>query len=250
MLRTLFLLPLLSFPAALAAPLLAAASRRQTAAITAVSAADTAAFKPFTFYASAAYCQPTDTLAWSCGANCDANPDFQPITSGGDGVASQFCELVQSMLFALSLTYLVYVGYDPDLDTVVVGHQGTNPEKMYAILPFGLSLPLKHTRSIPLVEDSDFFLDSLDPDLFPGIASSVQVHNGFRDSQARSAPAVLAAVQSALAQTGTTSVTVVGHSLGAAIALIDSLYLSLQLGTSVNVRTIGYGMPRVSVSGL
>jgi triacylglycerol esterase/lipase EstA (alpha/beta hydrolase family) len=78
----------------------------------------------------------------------------------------------------------------------------------------------------------------------------VQVHNGFRDSQARSAPAVLAAVQSALAQTGTSSVAVVGHSLGAAIALIDSLYLSLQLGTSVNVRTIGYGMPRVSVSGL
>jgi hypothetical protein len=109
---------------------------------------------------------------------------------------------------------------------------------------------LSSSRSISLVEDSDFFLDSLDPHLFPGISSSVQVHNGFRDSQARSAVAVLAAVRSVLAKKGTSNVTVVGHSLGAAIALIDSLYLSLQLGPSVNVRTIGYGMPRVSVFSL
>jgi hypothetical protein len=94
MLRALFLLPLLSLPAALAAPLLTATSRRQSAAITTISTAQTAAFKPFTFYASAAYCQPKATLAWSCGANCNANPGFQPFTSGGDGVVSQFCERV------------------------------------------------------------------------------------------------------------------------------------------------------------
>ncbi len=43
----------------------------------------------------------------------------------------------------------------------------------------------------------------------------------------------------------TTSVTVVGHSLGAAIALLDGVYLDLQLPTA-SVSVISYGMPRVS----
>jgi hypothetical protein len=43
----------------------------------------------------------------------------------------------------------------------------------------------------------------------------------------------------------TSSVTVVGHSLGAALALLDGLSLRLRLDSSVNVRVIGYGMPRV-----
>ncbi|KAK0484103.1 Alpha/Beta hydrolase protein [Armillaria luteobubalina] len=42
----------------------------------------------------------------------------------------------------------------------------------------------------------------------------------------------------------TISVTVVGHSLGGAIALLDRVYLDLQLPT-VSVSVISYGMPRV-----
>jgi predicted lipase len=105
---------------------------------------------------------------------------------------------------------------------------------------------LKYTTSVPLVEDSDFFLESLDPDLFPGVDSSVKVHNGFKDAQAASSSAVLEAVQSTIASTGTSNVAVVGHSLGAAIALIDTMFLSLNL-PDVNVRHIGYGLPRVSI---
>jgi predicted lipase len=105
---------------------------------------------------------------------------------------------------------------------------------------------LTQPHSLPLVEDSNFFLTSLDPDLFPGVDSSVQVHNGFKDAHASSAADVLSAVQSALSSTGTTNVAVVGHSLGAAIAILDTLYLSVQLGSSANVRAVGYGMPRVS----
>jgi uncharacterized membrane protein len=118
--------------AVLAVPLpLPSSFRRQTAAITTISTADTEAFKPFTFYASTAYCQPSDTLAWSCGPNCDANPNFQPITSGGDGAVNQFCGSFAAINCPRVLIYVVvYVGYDPDLDTVVVGHQGTDPEKM------------------------------------------------------------------------------------------------------------------------
>ena len=56
-------------------------------AITTLSAAQIASFKPFTHYASTAYCKPAQTLNWSCGANCNANPGFTPIASGGDGAS-------------------------------------------------------------------------------------------------------------------------------------------------------------------
>jgi hypothetical protein len=61
------------------------------ASVTSVDAATTDSFTPFSFYAATGYCPASDTLTWSCGANCDANPDFQPTTSGGDGVNTQFC---------------------------------------------------------------------------------------------------------------------------------------------------------------
>lgn len=40
-------------------------ARRQS--ITTLSTAQISAFKPFTFFASAAYCQPSTTINWSCG---------------------------------------------------------------------------------------------------------------------------------------------------------------------------------------
>ncbi|KAG6817310.1 hypothetical protein H0H87_010327 [Tephrocybe sp. NHM501043] len=41
-----------------------------------------------------------------------------------------------------------------------------------------------------------------------------------------------------------TKVTVVGHSLGAAIAAITGVYLPLHLPTTTTFRTIVYGLPR------
>jgi hypothetical protein len=41
------------------------------------------------------------------------------------------------------------------------------------------------------------------------------------------------------------SVVVIGHSLGAAIALLDSVYLRLHLPASTGVSTVGFGLPRV-----
>ena len=61
---------------------------------------------------------------------------------------------------------------------------------------------------------------------------------------ARTASTILSAVKSTLSSQGLSEVIVVGHSLGGALALLDGLYLSLQLpGVAVNV--ISYGMPRV-----
>jgi pimeloyl-ACP methyl ester carboxylesterase len=41
------------------------------------------------------------------------------------------------------------------------------------------------------------------------------------------------------------SVVVIGHSLGAALALLDSVYLPLHLPAGTRVNMVGYGMPRV-----
>jgi hypothetical protein len=38
--------------------------------------------------------------------------------------------------------------------------------------------------SMALVTDADFFLDPLDPKLFPGIDPKIEVHNGFAEEHA------------------------------------------------------------------
>lgn len=50
----------------------------------------------------------------SAAADCNANPGFHPIASGGDGDATQFW----------------YVGVDTTLGTVIVSHQGTDTTQM------------------------------------------------------------------------------------------------------------------------
>jgi hypothetical protein len=87
--------------------------------ISTLSATQVTTFKPYMFYAASAYCKPANTLAWNCGgkivllreiafqdgliilwkANCNANPSFRPVASGGDGGITQFW----------------YVGYDTTL---------------------------------------------------------------------------------------------------------------------------------------
>ena len=68
--------------------------------------------------------------------------------------------------------------------------------------------------SLPLITDIDIFKSSLDQSLFPGISSSVEVHDGFKGAQSAAALDVLAAVQSAVSTHSATKVTIVGHSLG------------------------------------
>jgi len=200
---------------AVVAPLLTLASptqlqKRQT--ISTLSQGQISAFKPYTYFASAAYCDPSTTINWSCGTNCQANKGFKTVATGGDGVVTQYW----------------YVGFDPSLQSIIVAHQGTVESEI-----------------IPLITDIDFFLTPLDPTLFPGTPSSLAAHNGFVTDQARTASDILAAVQKGLSQFGTTKVTTVGHSLGAALALLDAVYLPLHLPASVKVNAITYGMPRV-----
>ncbi|KAF9231458.1 Alpha/Beta hydrolase protein [Melanogaster broomeanus] len=176
--------------------------------IAALSASQIDFYTPYTNYASTAYCTPAETIAWNCGRPCDANPSFQPVASGGDGAIVQ----------------LWFVGYDPTLDTIIVAHEGTEAAKIF--------------RSL-------LFFVNLDPDLFKGISTSILVHQGFRDAQANTANDVLSAVGKAMKQYGTTSITLIGHSLGAAIAVLDSVYLPLWLPAGTTFKTVTYGLPRV-----
>ncbi|KAF9456174.1 Alpha/Beta hydrolase protein [Collybia nuda] len=169
-------------------------------------------FRPYGHYAAAAACGASTTLTWTCGTHCEATPSFKPVASGGDGSITQFW----------------YVGYDPTLETIIVSHQGTDIAKI-----------------IPLITDALIFMSPLNPSLFPGVSSGVQVHHGFGFAQEQSATQVLEAVKTAMANSGFKKVTVAGHSLGAAIALISSAHLALHLPSDTTFRTIVYGLPRV-----
>ncbi|CAK5278142.1 unnamed protein product, partial [Mycena citricolor] len=153
---------------------------------------------------------PLGTAHFPVQVDCAANPGFKPIASGGDGSAVQYW----------------YVGYDPALETVIVGHQGTE------------------TNILAILTDATFLMESLNATLFPGIPAGIEAHSGFANEHAKTAETVLANVKQALSITGFNKVTMVGHSLGAAISLLDAVYLPLHL-TGVKFQSILYGMPRV-----
>ena len=88
--------------------------------------------------------------------------------------------------------------------------------------------------------------ESLSSALFPGLSSSVQVHSGFANEHAKPASSILSAVQDTLSKfPQTTSITTVGHSLGAALSLLEAVHLQLNLPSGTTIRFIGYGTPRV-----
>ena len=114
------------FTGAIAAPLIVP---RQS--ITVLSAGQISTYTPYTWFSSTGYCSPATTLAWDCGgmfcsiiekvrcaddlqANCNANPGFHTVASGGDGDNIQYW----------------FVGYSTTLGEIIVSHQGTNPNDL------------------------------------------------------------------------------------------------------------------------
>ncbi|KAI1789636.1 alpha/beta-hydrolase [Ganoderma leucocontextum] len=184
--------------------------------VSALSASNLAGFTPFTQFARAAYCGADKLQNWDCGEACEANPTFQPSLVGGDGNAIQ----------------TFFVGFWPDQKSVVVGHEGTDPIALESDLT-----------------DANFFLQDLDTTLFPGVKSNVQAHDGFLQEHAKTAPQILAEVKKLISTTGAKQVITVGHSLGGALSQLDSLFLTLNLPSSIHIKSVTYGTPRVGNSG-
>ncbi|KAB5594470.1 Lipase [Ceratobasidium theobromae] len=198
----LLLLPLVAYAAPTSLP---------RAGVTTVTAAQIAAYRPYTLLTRAGYCPASKTATWSCGTPCTDLAGFVPIASGGDGVTTPYW----------------YVGYYPAISSVVVANQGTDPSKF-----------------VPLLIDGDFALDSFDSTLFPGLPSTLKAHGGFLDAQNRGAAGKLAAVKKALATYPGATVATVGHSLGGAISVLDAVYFKFQI-PGIKLKVVTYGQPRV-----
>jgi len=184
---------------------------RASSSVAPLPSSTTDAFTPFGWYSEAAYCGPSNITAWNCGVSCQENPSFIPTAAGGDGNQVQFW----------------YVGYDPTLQTVVVAHQGTHPQNI-----------------INDLTDLDITKINFDSDLFPGLDPEIKAHKGFVTEQAATAQDVLSAVQSTLAQHNSNQITLVGHSMGGALSLLDLIYLNLAM-PDVKMNFVAFGLPRV-----
>lgn len=194
-----------------AAPATPSLEARQS--VTQLTAAQVSAYKPYTYYAAVAQCSPASLAAWNCGVKCNANPGFRPIAAGGDG------GLIQQW----------YVGYDPALATIIVSYQGTDASKI-----------------LPILTNLNFDLQSLETEHFPNIGdTAIKTHDGFGNAHARSAKAVLAAVRTGISRYGATRVTLTGSSLGGALAIVATAHMADNLPSTIKLRTITYGNPRV-----
>jgi hypothetical protein len=164
------------------------------------------AFKPYSFYAASAYCDPSALKTWTCGGW------YKGSTVVFLMLIATFSQLQRQLRLPAhcsrwrrssdtilcvytghfrvrSLRWVIgYVGYDKSLNTIIVGHQGTDPLKMCGYVShfgsYGSLMPF-FGLSISILVDADLILDDLKPSLFPGVSSSVRVHNGFGEAQER-----------------------------------------------------------------
>lgn len=164
------------------------------------------------FFARAAYCPSQNVRNLSCGAPCGAIKEAKILQAGGDGG-----EIPR-----------FFIAQDPDSQTIVVAHQGTDPENLLSDL-----------------NDAEFAQVAMNSTRFPSAAKGSLVHDGFQKTQGRTADLVLSTVKSALASTGYTNVLTTGHSLGAAVATLDATMLRMQLPSNVQVNSVVFGLPRV-----
>lgn len=153
-------------------------------------------------------------------ARCAANIGFVATATGGDGSDEQYCASIPPQLTINGSDALPgYVGYSPELESIIAAHQGTNPSSMYEnvihSIPSSIAELFVLLYRFADLTDSDIVLMTPSGMLFPGLPSSIEVHIGFASDHAKSATAILAAVQKALAMHSASSVTLVGHSLGA-----------------------------------
>lgn len=120
--------------------------------------------------------------------------------------------------------------------------------------------------SLSLLTDIEVLRRPLNTTLFPEASSDVTAHSGFADEHEKTASTILAETQRLIAANGATSVNLVsnnlrmitirwnsqpvqiGHSLGAALAQLDALSMSMILPSDIAIKGVTYGNPRVGNS--
>jgi len=162
-------------------------------------------------FSQVAYCSAEAVLSWKCGAPCDALPGIEPITAGGDD----------------GLIPMYFIAHDPVAQSIVVAHQGTDKSNI-----------------LSLANDVQILLKPLDPTLFPNVSGSIKTHDGFAKTFGRTAPEILGNVTAALQSKGVKKVDIHGHSLGAAVAIMDAAYLRQHLDPGIQITTTVFGLPR------
>ncbi|KAJ6562181.1 alpha/beta-hydrolase [Mycena capillaripes] len=200
-------------PFALAAPLFGLGSDEATGAPTPVSLAtvNTTLLRPALF-ARAAYCPSASIQSWNCGLPCNSLQGVKFLNEGGDQ----------------GLIPFYFVAHDSVDDSIVVAHEGTDPENILSVL-----------------NDAEFILEGVDTARIPQAAGKgVKVHSGFQLTFQRTADGLLADVMDALQTTGVKKVVVTGHSLGAALATMTAAMIKGAVDPSVEVVVTTFGLPR------
>ncbi|KAJ6600516.1 alpha/beta-hydrolase [Mycena vulgaris] len=162
-------------------------------------------------FAAAAYCVRAGV--WNCGDACDKIPDTQLVFTIGDDAA----------------TPDVYVAYSQSRNQIIVGHEGTDPSQ---ILSVENDIHFSPTPLLTVLNVA-------------GTPEGVNVHNGFQTAWVQTSTLVLGAVKQVQAQVPDASILVTGHSLGAAISLLDAIFLKQQLPSNTSIEVVGFGRPRV-----
>jgi predicted lipase len=94
-----------------------------------------------------------------------------------------------------------------------------------------------------LLNDAETLLGNINRTLTPSAPHDVQIHSGFSYSHGRTADTVLAAVKNAVNGGKAEKIKVFGHSLGAAIAVLDALMLKAAFPT-IPQQMVVFGLPR------
>lgn len=164
-------------------------------------------------FSRVAYCSSAAVTSWKCGAPCDAlGGGIDVFQAGGDD----------------GLIPMYFVAHDPTSNSIVVAHQGTESKNFLSIL-----------------NDAQFLLTDLNTTRFTAAdGKDIEIHEGFQKTFERTADGVLAGVKNGLAKFNSTKVLVTGHSLGAAIAVMDSVMLKEELDSSIELTTTVFGLPR------
>ncbi|KAJ7926481.1 Alpha/Beta hydrolase protein [Mycena leptocephala] len=123
----------------------------------------------------------------------------------------------------------VYVAYSQSRNQIIVGHEGTDPSQ---ILSVENDIHFSPTPLLTVLNVA-------------GTPEGVEVHNGFQTAWVQTSTLVLGAVKQVQAQVPDASVLVTGHSLGAAISLLDAIFLKQQLPSNTSIQVVGFGRPRV-----